>query len=463
MSNQKTKSAAKRHSAFSVGLIAIAVAATILFNLLAAQLPDSIKQFDMTDSGIYDITDTTLAITGAMTEDVQIIVLNDKLNVDTRISRFFEKYAGLSDHLILEYIDPVVYPSILKQYEAEANNVVVRCEATGRQETFALDDVIGIDQMSYYYYGTRVETDFDAEGLLTAAVDGVLNTAGHKVYTLHGHSEINMWETAQELLKKSHIEVDFVNLMTDGAIPADCETLIITAPIKDLADDELAKLREYLSAGGQIMYFMDGSETSLPNFEALCADYGMTVNPGYVMDSQSYYQNNPFLIFPKFSTATAATGVIASDQLLMMYMSRGMTLTTPVRETITVESFLDTSEGGYLMVNNEAMNPGKYSVGAVATEAVGDKTARFVVFGSHSPQDSDLNTAFGNLDNLDFFVAAVTAGFDDVSPISIEAVSLSEPHNTITASGTLSILIVLILPALVLLVGFVHWLRRRRL
>lgn len=463
MSNQKTKSAAKRHSAFSVGLIAIAVAATILFNLLAAQLPDSIKQFDMTDSGIYDITDTTLAITGAMTEDVQIIVLNDKLNVDTRISRFFEKYAGLSDHLILEYIDPVVYPSILKQYEAEANNVVVRCEATGRQETFALDDVIGIDQMSYYYYGTRVETDFDAEGLLTAAVDGVLNTAGHKVYTLHGHSEINMWETAQELLKKSHIEVDFVNLMTDGAIPADCETLIITAPIKDLADDELAKLREYLSAGGQIMYFMDGSETSLPNFEALCADYGMTVNPGYVMDSQSYYQNNPFLIFPKFSTATAATGVIASDQLLMMYMSRGMTLSTPVRDTITVESFLDTSEGGYLMVNNEAMNPGKYSVGAVATEVVGDKTARFVVFGSHSPQDSELNTAFGNLDNLEFFVASVTAGFDDVSPISIEAVSLSEPKNTITASGTLSILIVLILPALVLLVGFVHWLRRRRL
>ena len=211
------------------------------------------------------------------------------------------------------------------------------------------------------------------------------------------------------------------------------------------------------------MYFMDGSETSLPNFEALCADYGMTVNPGYVMDSQSYYQNNPFLIFPKFSTATAATGVIASDQLLMMYMSRGMTLSTPVRDTITVESFLDTSEGGYLMVNNEAMNPGKYSVGAVATEVVGDKTARFVVFGSHSPQDSELNTAFGNLDNLEFFVASVTAGFDDVSPISIEAVSLSEPKNTITASGTLSILIVLILPALVLLVGFVHWLRRRRL
>ncbi len=463
MSNQKIKPAAKRHSAFSVGLIAIAVVVTILFNLLAAQLPESIKQFDMTNSGIYNITETTLAITDAMTEDVHIIVLNDKLNVDTRISRFFEKYAGLSDHLILEYTDPVVYPSILNQYGAEAGDVVVRCEATGRQEIFALEDVIGFDMMSYYYYGSYVETDFDAEGLLTSAVDGVLNTASHKLYTLHGHSEINMWETAQELLEKSHIEVSNVNLMTDGAIPADCEILLISAPIKDLADDELTAIREYLAGGGQVLYFMDSDELSLPNFEALCADYGMTVSPGYVMDSRSYYQNNPFLIFPKFSTGSAATGVIASDQLLLMYMSRGMTITDPVRDTITVRSFLDTSEGGYVMVNNEPMNPAVYSMGAVATETVGDKTARFVVFGSNSPLDSELNSAFSNLDNLELFVASVTAGFDDVSSISIEAVSLSEPYNTISASGTLSILMVLVLPAGVLLVGFVHWLRRRRL
>ena len=463
MNEKKIKPAAKRHGAFSVSVIAIAVVVTILVNLLAAQLPDSIKQFDMTNSGIYNISDTTLSITGDMTEDVYITVLADKLNVDTRISRFFEKYAGLSDHLILEYTDPVVFPSILNQYQAEAGDVVVHCEATDRQQIFKLEDVVGYDEMYYYYYGTMVETDFDAEGLLTTAVDGVLNTASHKIYTLHGHSEINMWETARELLEKSHIEVSNVNLLTDGEIPADCEMLVITAPIKDLADDELAQLREYLAAGGQILYFMDGSETSLPNFEALCAEYGMTVNPGYTLDSSSYYQNNPFLIFPKFTTGSAATGVIASDQLLMMYMSRGMTLADPARESITVKSFLDTSENGYLMVNNTPMNPGKYSVGAVATEQVGDKTARLVVFGSHSPQDSEVNSAFGNLDNLDLFVASVTAGFDDVSSISIPAVSLSEPYNTVMGSGTLSLLIVAVLPAGVLLAGFIHWLRRRRL
>ena len=460
---KKVRSAAKRHGAFSAGLIAIAVAVTILFNLLVTQLPGSLKLFDLTNSGIYNITDTSMKIINAMSEDVKVMVLADRLNVDSRISRYLDKYTGLSDHLILEYIDPTVFPAVLNQYGAQAGDVVVRCEATDRQHIFNLEEVVGYDEMTYYYYGTKNETDFDAEGLLTAAVDGVLNTAGHKVYTLHGHSEIVMFEAVEKLLEKSHIEVDYLNLMTDGEIPADCEMLIITAPLKDLADDELAKLREYLAAGGQIIYSMDGSETSLPNLEALCAEYGIQLQPGYAMDSGAYYQNNPFLTFPKFITGTDATGVIASNQMLMMYMSRGLTLVDPARESITVKSFLDTTEQGYLLVDNTPMNPGKYSIGAVATEMVGDKKARLVVFGSRSAQDTELTSAFGNLDNLDFFVTTVAAGFDDVSPISIPAVSLGEPHNTIMRGGTLSLLIVAVLPAVVLLVGFLHWLRRRRL
>ena len=147
----------------------------------------------------------------------------------------------------------------------------------------------------------------------------------------------------------------------------------------------------------------------------------------------------------------------------MMYRSRGMTLATPVRDTITVSSFMNTTEGGYLMVNNQAVDPAVYSVGAVATEVVGDKVSRFVVFGCNSPLDSSLNGAFGNLDNLELFVTTVAAGFNDVSPISIPAVSLGEPQNSIMESGTLSLTFVAVIPAVLLLAGFIHWLRRRRL
>ena len=43
---------------------------------------------------------------------------------------------------------------------------MVTCEATGRQESFDISDIIGYDMMSYYYYGTYTETDFDGDSLL---------------------------------------------------------------------------------------------------------------------------------------------------------------------------------------------------------------------------------------------------------------------------------------------------------
>ena len=39
-----------------------------------------------------------------------IHVLTDKDTLDTRIVRFLDIYADLSDHLTLEYTDPTVYP-----------------------------------------------------------------------------------------------------------------------------------------------------------------------------------------------------------------------------------------------------------------------------------------------------------------------------------------------------------------
>ena len=138
------------------------MAVTILFNLLVTQLPGSLKLFDLTNSGIYNVTDTSMKIINAMSEDVKVMVLADRLNVDSRISRYLDKYTGLSDHLILEYIDPAVFPAVLNEYGAQAGDVVVRCEATDRQHIFNLEEVVGYDEMAYYYYGTKNETDFDA-------------------------------------------------------------------------------------------------------------------------------------------------------------------------------------------------------------------------------------------------------------------------------------------------------------
>ena len=53
------RTAAGRHSsrrgAFSAGLTALVIAAVIVFNLLVAQLPESISKLDMSDNKIYTV------------------------------------------------------------------------------------------------------------------------------------------------------------------------------------------------------------------------------------------------------------------------------------------------------------------------------------------------------------------------------------------------------------------------
>lgn len=461
------KSAGRRHAsrkgAFSAGVTALAVAVVIVFNLLAAQIPESWAQFDLTGSGIYDITDTSRDYLAALTEDVEIHVLADKDALDSRIVRFLDIYTDLSDHLSLEYTDPLVFPSVLSQYGVESNTVVVTCETTGHQESFSIDDIIGYDIMSYYYYGIYNETDFDAEGLLTAAVDGVLTDAARTVYQTSGHGETELPADVTEQLRRSHVAVASVNLLTDGGIPADCDLLLLNAPTRDLADDELTMLSDFLAQGGQVFYTMAPQLDSLPNLEALCADYGMSAVSGVLADTQRYYQNDPALFFPLLDTASDACGDLTSDAIVLFYASRGFTLTDPARETIAVESFLTTSDACYAVVDQETNTLGTFAVGAVATEETDGGTARFTVLGSDSLTSESISASFSNLDNGALFLSAVTAGFEDVSAISVEPVSLTTPSNTIPSGGIWALLFILVIPGALLIIGFVRWMRRRKL
>lgn len=460
--------ASKKHSsrkgAFSAGLTALAVVAVIVFNLLIAQLPDTATQFDMTNSQIYNITQTSQKYLKKMKSNVQIHVVADKKAVDSRIVRFLQKYVSLSPHLSLEYINPTTYPSVLSKYNCDANTIVVTCKDTGRQETVSLSNIIGYDQMSYYTSGSATETSFDAEGLLTSAVDGVLTTTTYTAYQTSGHGETALPAAAESQLKKAHMSVNSVNLLTSNGIPKDCDLLLIDAPSKDLADDELTALLKYLSSGGRVVYCMAGQNLHLPNFEKLCSDYGMSIADGMIADPQRCYQNNPYLFFPTADTSVDAASSLSSDSTVLYYASRGFTISKPVRSSITVSPFLTTSKESYAVVDDKTKTQGTYVVGAVATENVDDNiTARLTVYGSNSLISSDLLESFPSIDNLSLFTSSATAGFDKLASLNIQPVSLKDATNTITTGGIWAILFIFVIPAATLIVGFVRWMRRRKL
>lgn len=453
-----------RKGAFSAAITALVIVAVIVFNLLIAQLPDTATQFDMTNSQIYNITQTSVKYLKGMKDDVVIHVLADKNNVDTRIVRFLKKYVSLTDHLTLEYINPTVYPSVLSKYNCDSNTIVVTCKATGRQETVNISDIIGYDEMSYYTSGSAQESTFDAEGLITSAVDEVLTNTAYKAYQTTGHGETAIPTSVESQFKKAHMSVSSANLLTDNGVPDGCNLLIINDPTKDLADDELTMLLKYLSTGGQVIYCMAGHNLSLPNFEKLCATYGMKIASGLIADTERYYQNSAFLFFPKVNNSVDVAKSTSSDATLLFNASRGFTISKPKRSSISVSPFLTTSKNGYAVIDANHKVQGTYVVGAVATESVDDnQTARLTVYGSDSLINSSILGSFTNLDNVNLFMSSATCGFGDLSSMNIQPVSLKAPTNTIATGGIWAILFIFIIPAATLIFGFVRWVRRRKL
>lgn len=197
---------------------------------------------------------------------------------------------------------------------------------------------------------------------------------------------------------------------------------------------------------------------------ALCAAYGMQVADGMIADTSQGYQNNPYLFFAQADTSVDAASSLTSDSMVLFYASRGFTLADPTRDTITVQPFLTTTENGYAVLDADNMTQGTYVVGAVATEEISeDTTARLTVYGADTLINTDVTNSFTNVDNVDLFIHSATVGFDDVSAISVEPVSLLTPTNTITTGGIWGLLFILVIPAALLIYGFVRWMHRRKL
>lgn len=453
-----------RRGAFSAGITAIAIALVVVFNLLIGQIPAVKLQKDLTDNQIYQISDVSLDYLANLDHDIDLHVMANQSAMDARIVRFIDNYVSLSDRITVDYTDPTVYPSVLSQYDTEPDTIVVHCEDTDRQEIVRFSSIIGIDEMAYYTQGTYREVNFDCEGQLTSAIDGVLTDIAYQVYETTGHNENMMPISLEGLFRKQHMSVTIVDLLKDGGIPDDCSLLVMNGPTEDLADTEKEMISDYLAEGGQVVYQMASQNKPLPNFDSLCAEFGMTVEDGMIADPSYSISNNPYLFFPTVSTTVDAAGTLPSDASILLYATRGMTLNEPARPTIEVNPILTSSEDSTAFVDEEHQTTGSYVIGAVATETVDDNTfARFTVYGSESLISPDILNSFSSIDNATLFMTSSTVGFPELSQLNIQPVSLLTENNTITTGGIWAILFIFIIPVTLLVFGFIRWMRRRKL
>lgn len=448
-----------RQGSYSLALTAVVTGIVIFINLIAGKLPGSISQIDISTNNIYEITDTSRDLLKTLDKDVKFTVLAEKSSADERIRTFIEKYASLSGRIDVEWIDPILHPSALTEYGADSDTIVVSCADTEKTTNISFSDIITYDQMSYYTTGSYSESEFDGEGQLTSAVNYVTTDVSRKIYTVTGHGESSLPSTVTDLMEKSSLTTEELNLMMASSIPEDCDLLLFDAPTGDISEDELSILTSYLEDGGNVFFIMGEEMSGMPNLTALMETYGLTPAEGYIADMERSYQGNYYYIFPELSVSGEMAENISS-QMVLLINTHGFTEGTPKRDTITLTPFMTTSSNSYAVTENEEEDPaqGTYVLGAVATE----NDSRFTVISSDTMIDEGVTGQFTNIENLTLFMNTVTANFDDVENLSIEAKSLQLENNTMQYTGLIGIVAIVGIPVIFLIYGLFKWMKRRK-
>ena len=456
-----------KRGSYTLAMTSIVIAIVIIFNMIVNLIPENKRQFDISSTNIYEISSKSKKIINKVDHDVTFYVLAEKSNTDKRIKTFINKYASLSDKIHIKWIDPVLHPSALTKYGTEENNIVISCKKTNRTTTVSFDDIL-VSSASYYSTSSSASS-FDGDGQLTSALNYVTSNKEYKAYYTSGHGESSLSSEVTSLLTKSRISTSDLLLMTATSIPDDCDLLIIDGATSDFTKDEVKLLSSYLKKGGKVVTLLAQTNKSMKNLYGLLKDYGLTVQSGYIADTERSYQGNYYYLIPNLSVSGDMASGISSNSV-MMINSKGMTQSTPVRDSISTDAFMTTSSNGYA-VTEKKQTQGTYVLGATSTESVKVKNSkgkkvtkgsRLTVYGSNMLIDEQITSSFSSLENLTLFTNSVTASLDNADNVSISPKSLEVSYNTIAHPGPFSILVVFVIPVGLIVGGFIVWFRRRR-
>ena len=464
-----------KNGSYSVVLSVIFVVIIVVVNLIVDAFPSTYTELDVSDQQLFSIGDQTKDFLKELDKDVTIYQIAQSGSEDEAVSKLLKKYEEASDHIKVETKDPVVNPKFTSEYtdeEVSSNSLIIVCGDRSKVVDYNNIYESSIDYNTYSY----TTSGFDGEGQITSAISYVTSENLPVLYTLDGHGEKSLDSTLQEDIEKANIEIKSLNLLTEESVPEDADCLMINSPSTDISEDERDAIIEYLENGGKAMIFSDYTEESMDNFDAVLENYGVERVDGIVIegDAQHYAMQMPYYLLPDVSSAEAVSDFSSQGYFVLAPYAQGIRQLDNVRDTLTIESLLTTSDEAYSKtdLNTETLEKtdedidGPFDIGVSITEKVDDdKTTQIVYYSTANLMDSQINqmVAGGNeqmiTESLNWMCST-----DEASTISIPSKSLEVSYLTVTAydAAYWKICVMGLIPGVFLVVGFVVWLKRRK-
>ncbi len=461
---------ALRGGGYSLTITAIVLALLIVVNILVSALPSSLTKLDISAAQLYSITSNTKVVVNALTEDVTIYWVVQSGSEDEVIENLLSKYESLSEHIQVVKKNPDVFPTFAEQYtdeEVHNNSLIVECAERSRFISF--EDIYPGEVN--IYTGSYTATDFDGEGMITSAIDYVVNEELPQLYLLEGHGEAELPETFREQLEKENIETNTFSLLTVDAIPEEAACVMIYAPESDISPEEKELLADYAQNGGKLLVLAGPTEEdgTLENLYSLISDYGVEAQEGIVVegDREHYAFRQPYILSPEMSSSEITDSLLEERYSPIVPLALGMTVrdhSGAVTELLTTSDSAFSKLAGYDLTTYEKEEGDVDGPFALAVSIDCGSEGQIIWFSSSYFLD-DMYNAYSSGANGDLAMNALSSLIGESEAMAIRSKSLNYNYLTINeaTSSLLKVLMVGVCPLLYLGVGIHVILKRRRM
>ena len=300
-----------------------------------------------------------------------------------------------------------------------------------------------------------------------------------KAYFVKGHDE-TITESFINLMQQNNYETELINLALEESVPEDADLLIISNPLYDFSEKEIETLDDYLiNASGNVMVFHGTDTLTLPRLESYFEEWGIKMKQTILIEDQRYL-GNPMQLIPFLVNNSLNENMSAYDSLyLVMPYCREMRVLWTENDDRKVELMLVTSDLAYGKdysdstkitdrLNRDPEDVRGPFVLAAMSEYMSevnnaDKGSRIMFFASAGMiNDSLINTA--NLMNKHYISNLVTNFSEMHQGVSIVPKNIvSEKLVMVGNAPSIILTVLLLIPILLFIFGFVQWIRRRSL
>lgn len=434
--------------------------------------------FDMTEGGIYEVSDQTKDYLKALEDEITFTVLAEQNDYETlqgyaQINELLRKYVQLSDGKIdVRYVNVYKNPGFLQDYPTTASlrEGAVIIESEKRYTAYQIDD----------FYEFTTDTNFNetyisgnvAEQKLTSGIRFVTMDVLPQIVFLSGHNEAALAEF-DTVIAQNNYQVQTVNLMQDD-IPEGTNLVVLNAPQSDFTAAEIDKLDKYLEKNeSALLYLYSPAYGEHPVLDRFAADWGvrpvqeLVVDPSRAIGSLSYIA--PLVIRSDVTTTLENT----TNTILMMSMPGHLELLWESRGYRSLVPLLRSSDSSYAKKMDDTLSTleqedgdvsGSYCLGVMSEQKSPSGTSRVFFFASDTlMSDTFLQTS--NLMNRSYATSLLSYLYKQEDTMVFEAKTMESDLLVMTGDMATLIfwLLVVALPAATLLTGLLVWNRRRRL